>query len=143
MRRSAIGIQLLLSFAFVGAAVSKLSGSQDVLRDRLGIAAWFWIAIALVEVLGAMGMLAGVRSPRVAVAASLGLTVLMVGAIVAHLRVTDTPAQMLPPVVLLLLTTPVVAIRMRELDLRAWRIACRPLSGTERDLLSDRRNGAT
>lgn len=108
---TAIGLQVLLGLAFLFSAISKLTGMADTMRDQLEIAPWFWIFTALVEILGATGMLAGIKFPKLAAPAGLWISALMVGAFVAHVRVGDPLAGMIPAAVNLVLALAVVALR--------------------------------
>jgi putative oxidoreductase len=117
MRRLAIGLQVLLGLGFLASGVPKLAGAQEAMRDHLGIALWFWILTALVELVGAAGMLAGIRFPRLVVPAGLWIAALMVGALGAHFRVGDSVANMVPPAVYLILALAVIVLRSGEYEL--------------------------
>jgi uncharacterized membrane protein YphA (DoxX/SURF4 family) len=106
-----IGLQVLLGLGFLVSAISKLTGAADAMREQLEIAPWFWILTALVEILGAAGMLAGTRFPRLAAPAGLWITGLMAGALVAHLRVGDPFTNMIPAAVYLVLALTVFVLR--------------------------------
>jgi hypothetical protein len=56
-RLTTVGLQVLLSLAFLASAILKLAGAADDMREHLEIAPWFWILTALVEIVGAAGML--------------------------------------------------------------------------------------
>ncbi len=117
MRKLAIGLQVLLGLGFLASGVPKLAGAQEAMRDHLGIAPWFWVLTALVELVGAAGMAAGIRFPKLAVPAGLWIAALMVGALGAHLRVGDAVANMAPPAVYLVLALAVVVVRSDEYGL--------------------------
>ncbi len=114
MRTLTIGLQVLLGLAFLGSALPKLAGTQDAMRDHLEIAPWFWVVTALVELVGATGMLAGAKFPKLAAPAGLWIAGLMVGALGAHLRVDDAVANMAPPAIYLVLALVVVVVRSGE-----------------------------
>lgn len=109
---TSIGLQVLLGLGFLVSAILKLTGTADAMRDQLEIAPWFWTFTALVEIVGAVGMLAGIRFPRLAVPAGLWIVALMAGALVAHLRVGDPFTNMIPAVVYLVLALVVVTLRL-------------------------------
>lgn len=110
MRRIATASQVFLGLLLFATATAKLAGVQDDVRDHLGIIApSFWVLTALVEAMGALGMLAGLRFPRVATPAGLWVSALMVGALIAHLRAGDPPPNMVPAAVVLALV--VIAAR--------------------------------
>lgn len=114
MRKLAVGAQVLLGLAFVGSALPKLAGAQDAMRDHLEIAPWFWVVTALVELVGAAGMLVGIKFPKLAAPAGLWIAGLMVGALGAHLRVGDAVANMAPAAVYLVLALVVIVVRSGE-----------------------------
>ncbi len=114
MRKLAIGLQVVLGLAFLASAVPKLTGAGDAMREHLGLAPWFWGLTALVEIVGAVGLLAGIRFPRLAAPAGLWISALMVGALGAHLRVGDPVANMIPAAVYGVLALVVVAARVGE-----------------------------
>lgn len=80
-------LQVLLAVPFVGAGVVKLSGDPamvDMFAD-VGAGQWFRYVVGALEVAGAIGLLV----PRLCGAAALGLTGLMVGAVVTNVFVLD------------------------------------------------------
>jgi len=79
-------LQGLLALAFLFAGGTKLSGSQEMIRNitGMGYPAWATYVIGAVEVLGAIGLLI----PRFTRLAALGLALVMVGAVASHLFLT-------------------------------------------------------
>ncbi len=114
MRKLAIGLQVVLGLAFLASAVPKLTGAGDAMREHLGLAPWFWGLTALVEIVGAVGLLAGIRFPRLAAPAGLWISALMMGALGAHLGVGNPVANMVPAAVYGVLALVVVAARVGE-----------------------------
>lgn len=110
------GLQVLLALAFAASGAQKLVGALEPMREHLGVAPWFWVLTALVELAGAAGMLAGLRSARVAVFSGLWIAALMVGALAAHVRVGDPLAAMIPAAVLLVLALAVARIRWESAE---------------------------
>ena len=110
-RLTTVGLQVLLSLAFLASAILKLTGAADDMREHLEIAPWFWILTALVEIVGAAGMLVGIRFPRLAAPAGLWIAALMGGALVAHLRAGDPFTSMVPAAVYLVLALAVAVMR--------------------------------
>ena len=117
-RWTIVGLQVLLGLAFLASAILKLAGVADDMREHLEIAPWFWVLTALVEIVGAAGMLAGIKLPRLAVPAGLWIAALMGGALVAHLRVGDPFTSMLPAAVYLVLALTVVALRANAYEFK-------------------------
>jgi ubiquinone/menaquinone biosynthesis C-methylase UbiE/uncharacterized membrane protein YphA (DoxX/SURF4 family) len=92
-------VRLLLAALFLGAGATKLAAPPEAVAgfERLGLGAAGRVAIGLLEIAGALGLLV---SPLAALAA-LGLAAIMVGAIAAHLTVLGPSA--LPAAVVLAL----------------------------------------
>ncbi len=110
-RLTTVGLQVLLGLAFLASAIMKLVGAADDMREHLEIAPWFWVLTALVEIVGAAGMLVGIKFPRLAALAGLWIAALMGGALIAHLRVGDPFTSMAPAAVYLVLALAVAALR--------------------------------
>ena len=113
-----VGLQILLSLAFLASAILKLAGASDDMREHLEIAPWFWVLTALVEIVGAAGMFASIKFPRLAVPAGLWIAALMGGALVAHLRVGDPFTSMVPAAVYLVLALTVTALRANAYEFK-------------------------
>jgi hypothetical protein len=117
-RLTTVGLQILLGLALLASAILKLAGVADDTREHLEIAPWFWVLTALVEIVGAAGMLAGIKLPRLAAPAGLWIAALMGGALVAHLRVGDPFTSMVPAAVYLVLALTVVALRAKAYEFK-------------------------
>jgi hypothetical protein len=117
-RWTIVGLQVLLGLAFLASAILKLAGAADTMREHLEIAPWFWVLTALVEIVGAAGMFAGIKFPRLAVPAGLWIVALMGGALVAHLRVGDPFTSMVPAAVYLVLALAVTALRANAYEFK-------------------------
>jgi uncharacterized membrane protein YphA (DoxX/SURF4 family) len=102
-------IQILLAAVFAGAGLTKLIQPKEKLRDKMG-----WVdpvpptqvkALGAVELLAALGLvlpaLTGVATVLTPLAA-LGLVIVMIGAIVVHLRRKETPGALFCVVLLVL-----------------------------------------
>lgn len=102
---------ILLAVAFLGAGFTKLSKSREQLAPKM-----HWVngatdgqvkLVGLVEVLGAVGLilpaLTGI-APILVPLAALGLALVMVGAVVVHVKSGDAFAATAPAIVLLLLS---------------------------------------
>ena len=96
-------LRILLALAFLAAGATKLTQPKEKLRERMG-----WVddfsanlvkAIGAAEVIGAVGLLI----PSLTSIAAAGLVVIMVGAVVTHLRRKET-GMVFPPLVLLTLS---------------------------------------
>jgi hypothetical protein len=93
----------LLALALAASCLRKARRAQASvdLRERLGITPQLWIGIGLLEGAAVAGLLIGPLRPSVGGAAAVGVALLMVGAIIAHLRVGLSGRSLLPPAVLL------------------------------------------
>jgi hypothetical protein len=112
VRKLVIGIQALLGLMFLGSAISKLTGGADDMRADLEIASWFWTLTALVEIVGAAGLLVALKFHNLAAPAGLWIVALMTGAVIAHLRVGDFSWYIISPIVLLSLALVIVRVNI-------------------------------
>ncbi|WP_138757259.1 DoxX family protein [Modestobacter altitudinis] len=83
-----IVLSAVLALLLLSTGGGKLAGieSSRTIRDSLGIGAGSWKAIGAAEVLVVIGLLVGIWVVPVGLAATLGVIVLMVGAIAARVR---------------------------------------------------------
>ena len=86
-------------FAFAG--LIKLLGVRRSLaiRDHLGVKPAQWRVIGLLELAGVAGVLVGLVWAPIGVAAAIGLALLVLGAIVFHVRASDSVADTAPAVI--------------------------------------------
>jgi hypothetical protein len=103
-----------LALVFGAGAVGKLTG----MRSQVDIAAklridWrrYWL-IALPEAIAAVGLLAGLDSAPLGVAAAAGLILLMAGAVALRLRVHDAVGFVLGDATLMMLAGITIALRL-------------------------------
>jgi uncharacterized membrane protein YphA (DoxX/SURF4 family) len=95
-------VTALLAALFAFASLIKLFGVQQSLaiRDHLGVKPAQWRAVGLLELAGAAGVLVGLFAwPPIGVAAAVGLALLVLGAIVFHVRASDSVADTAPAVI--------------------------------------------
>jgi uncharacterized membrane protein YphA (DoxX/SURF4 family) len=87
-----IVLSALLTVAFLGSGGLKIAGAKQSLqiRDQLRIGAGLWTLIGVLEAAGGAGLLVGLALPAIGVAAAAGIGLLMVGAIGAHVRASDS-----------------------------------------------------
>lgn len=97
-------LRIVLALAFAGAGAMKLTQPKEKLRPRMGwvddFSATMVKAIGGAEVVGAIGLLI----PALTSIAATGLVVIMIGAVVTHVRRKEIPL-VVPPAVLLALST--------------------------------------
>lgn len=96
-------IAVLYGAMLVFSGVFKLQENPQavkIIHDLIGVPLAFFPLLAACEIAGAIGLLGGIRWPRLGIAAATGLLIYFVGAIVSHIRVGDlagvwSPALML------------------------------------------------
>jgi hypothetical protein len=94
-------VTALLAAIFGFAGLIKLVGLRQSLaiRDHLGVKPVQWRLIGLLELAGVAGVLVGLVWPPIGVAAAIGLALLVLGAIVFHVRASDSVADTAPAVI--------------------------------------------
>ncbi len=98
-------------------AVMKLTNNEqsiDSIHHTVGVPVRYFPVLAGLELAGAVGILLGLWSEPVGVAAAIGLVVYFLGAMVAHLRVRDTKGAV-NPVLPLVLAIAVLSLRIATL----------------------------
>ncbi|MFK7861681.1 MAG: DoxX family protein [Granulosicoccus sp.] len=113
MKYLSIGLRTLLTVAFVGAGLAKLTGVQMMVDtfDAIGVGQWFRYLTGIIEVGGAA--LLWLPGRQVLGAALLGVT--MVGAVLAHIFVLGA-AEGVPAIVLGLICTAVIYLHRDLID---------------------------
>ena len=94
-------VTALLAALFAFAGLIKLFGVRQSLaiRDHLGVKPVQWRVIGLLELAGVAGVLVGLVWAPIGVAAAIGLALLVSGAIVFHVRASDSVADTAPAVI--------------------------------------------
>ena len=94
-------VTALLAALFGFASLIKVVGLRQSLaiRDHLGVKPVQWRLIGLLELAGVAGVLVGLVWPPIGVAAAIGLALLVLGAIVFHVRASDSVADTAPAVI--------------------------------------------
>ena len=111
-----IVLSALLAVAFLGAGALKLVGAKQSLqmRDQLRVGEQLWRLVGALEVAGALGLAVGLVVPVLGIAAAVGLSLLMVGAIAAHGRAQDLRSAG-PAALLLVLAVATVVVRVASI----------------------------
>lgn len=106
-------LQVLLGLFFLASGGSKIAGAKVQVEnfERWRLPQWFRSVVGVVEVIGALGLLAGVAVHWLASVAALWLAAVMVGALLTHTRVRDAAQNFAPAAVLLVIAVIVVALR--------------------------------
>ena len=78
----------LLAFAAIGSAISKLLKVADVMAAMasVGVKPNVVPILALLEIAGGVGLIVGIWSPSLGLAATIGLVLYFFGAVSSHLR---------------------------------------------------------
>ncbi|MCU1404809.1 MAG: hypothetical protein JWQ43_1112 [Glaciihabitans sp.] len=95
----------LLAAGALFSAFGKLSKTPQVITSltSVGLTAHQITLLAVLEILGAIGVVVGLFLwAPIGIAATIGLVIYFIGAVVAHLRIKDTKGAPAPAVFLLL-----------------------------------------
>ncbi len=97
---------IVLSLPFLASGAMKVAGAAAMRKsaDHLGLSFGTYRLIGLLEIAGAAGLLAGLAVRPLAIAAAAGLCLLMIGAVVFHVRAKDSAGEITPAAVLALLS---------------------------------------
>src|SRR5579884_2578017 len=95
-------IQVVLGLLFVSIGSMTVAGRKMFVDNfrQFGYPQWFRVVIGTLEILGGLGLLVGIWLPALAVLASAGLMLLMLGAASTHVRVKEPLQKILLPLVL-------------------------------------------
>lgn len=91
---------VLLTLVAAASGVPKIASTARM-RDEathLGIPRTGYVLIGALELAAAIGLLVGLARPLLGIAAAGGLVLMMVGAVLAHLRAGDRTAALAPAV---------------------------------------------
>ncbi|CAL9331565.1 MULTISPECIES: DoxX family protein [unclassified Streptomyces] len=114
---AAVVLSSLLALLFCGAGSAKLAGSKKMTDQlaHLGVGPGLTRLIGAAQLLGAAGVLAGLWFGPLGVAAAFGLTALMAGAVIYHVRAGDSAQETSGAVIVLLLTLSTLVVRAASL----------------------------
>ena len=92
----------LLGAAATASALSKITKKPDIMAsmEHVGVKPDMIPVLAILELFGALGLLAGIWSQPLGVAAAIGLMLYFDGAVLFHLRVKDKVKDFTPAMVL-------------------------------------------
>lgn len=95
-------LAVLLAPAYLASGGGKIAGAGFAMEgaDHLGFSHQMYRVIGVFEILGAIGLLVGLGVSWLGVAAGVGIVILMILAIVFHLRAGDKAAQFGPALIL-------------------------------------------
>ncbi|GII93198.1 DoxX family protein [Sinosporangium siamense] len=106
-------VSILVALGFVLAGLPKAIGNPAIVKElgRLGVSPGFTRITGTLEVLGGLGTLAGIWIGILGILAPIGLIIVMIGAIVTHVRAGDPASQTARPVPLLVLALAALILR--------------------------------
>lgn len=109
-----IVLATLLGIAAGGSALQKLRRDPTVVASMhaVGVPDTRIPLLAALEILGVIGLIAGIWIPWVGVAASAGLALYFLGAVIAHVRVRSAVKEAVPAVVILLVALATLALQL-------------------------------
>jgi len=92
----------LLGAVATASALGKLTKKPDIMAsmEHVGVKPDMIPVLALLEIFGAIGLLAGIWNKPLGVSAAIGLTLYFDGALISHLRVKDKVKDFAPAMVL-------------------------------------------
>jgi uncharacterized membrane protein YphA (DoxX/SURF4 family) len=107
-------LSALLALAFLGAGISKITKNKMMVEAATshGFTVGQYQLIGVAEVAGAAGLVIGLWWAPIGVAAAVGLTLLMVGAVITHVRFKEKFALVAPSLVLAVLSAVAVVLRI-------------------------------
>jgi hypothetical protein len=102
----------LLSLALLGSAAGKLTKHPKVVESlgKGGVPSSWHPRLAAAEIACAVGMVLGLWVPALGVAAAVGVVLYFVGAVIAHVRVSDN--EVAAPIVFIVLSVIVIVLRI-------------------------------
>jgi len=92
MHTAYVVISIILAVMLIFSAVGKIRRDPGIVRtihEIVGVPLKYFPLLAACEFAGALGLVLGIWSPPLGMAASIGLVLYFVGAIASHLRVGD------------------------------------------------------
>ncbi|WP_139995263.1 DoxX family protein [Paenibacillus paridis] len=107
---------LLFSMAFFGG--SKIAGAkhQVELFDSIKLPQWFRVITGYVQIVACIGLIIGYWYPEVAAWSGIGIGIMMLLAILSHLRVNHSFGKVFPAILNLLIAIAVVFLYADELS---------------------------
>lgn len=109
-----IVLATLLAVAATGSAVQKLRRDPRVVESMhaVGVGDRQIPLLALLELLGALGLLVGIWLTPVGIAAAIGLALYFIGAVLSHIRARTPRREAIPAVVIMLLALATVLLEL-------------------------------
>jgi hypothetical protein len=111
-------LSVLLALGFALAGAPKLSTAADKMAaalGRLGLSTRLIRIIGALEILGAAGLIIGLWIGPLGIAAATGLALLMIGAVIYHIKAHDSAKKTMSPLILFLVSATVLVLRAASL----------------------------
>lgn len=107
---------ILLGLVAIASAGAKLRQVPNVMESmaHVGVSKSLIPVLALLEILGALGLLIGIWVPVLGLLAALGLTLYFLGAVLAHIRAKDSVKEFAAPLILFILSLIVLALELKR-----------------------------
>lgn len=107
---------LLFSMAFFGG--SKIAGAkhQIELFESIKLPQWFRVITGYVQIVGCLGLIVGYWYPGIAAWTAILIGIMMLLAVISHLRVKHPIGKMIPALLNLLISIAVVLLYADELS---------------------------
>jgi hypothetical protein len=109
-------LSVLLALAMMQTAVRKAvhTSDSDALRDQLEVPPRLWQIIGSLEAMAGIGLVVALWWEPIGIAASIGVALTMIGAVLAHLRRRILGTALLPPTILLAVAVSVAYLMVRS-----------------------------
>ncbi|MEU6978790.1 MULTISPECIES: DoxX family protein [unclassified Streptomyces] len=103
-------LAILVSLVLLGSARGKLVRDEKIVAgmQKVNVPDNWLPRLATLEILGAIGLIAGIWFRPLGIAAGVGVVLYFLGAIVTHIRAKDGKGAPVPAVLALLAAAPVV-----------------------------------
>lgn len=100
-----IVLGILLGIAACGSAIQKLRRDPRIVESMhaVGVSDRQIPLLALLEILGAVGLLIGIWVVPIGIAAATGLALYFIGAVIAHIRVKAPVKESIPAIALMVI----------------------------------------
>jgi uncharacterized membrane protein YphA (DoxX/SURF4 family) len=116
-----MNIALIVLAAFLGISITfsafgkvkRIPSAIEAIAS-VGVKESQYNLLAFLEILGALGLLVGIWSRPIGIAASIGITLYFLGALTAHLRKKDSFSKFLPALFLLLVSAATMILEFKR-----------------------------
>ena len=118
MHVARIALTAVLAIILAGAGIPNIinSPSAQSRAEHLGVAPTLNRAIGILQLAATAGLLVGFAVRPLAIAAAAGVVLLMIGAVVSHVRVKDRVHAMIPALVVGLLAVAVFILLLSQVS---------------------------